>query len=87
MKLSSQQREQIRLSILRLCLSASTAGLLLSYLRAEGFRGLEDEQLALELVYLEDKKLLTHEAKIISPENKLWRTTAEGRDYLAHQGE
>ena len=86
MNLTPEQREQVRLSILRLCLSRMRIGLLTSYLRSEGFRKITAEEVELEIQYLEDKKLLTAEGRTISPENKEYRTTADGRDFLATQG-
>lgn len=45
-----------------------------------------DQQLDDELVYLQDKKFAAPVDKAISPENKRWRITAEGRDYAAQEG-
>lgn len=85
MKLNPAQREQVRLSILRYCATPCTAGIIQSYLVAEGFR-VDREQVDLEVVYLSDKKLLMKTEKFISPENPLFRTTADGRDFLATSG-
>jgi hypothetical protein len=41
------------------------------------------DQVSAEMQYLEDKGLVTRVQKTISPENGLWRITAEGRDFLA----
>jgi hypothetical protein len=87
MKLTSEQREQVRLSILRYCLRPTSMGLICAYLRAEGFRGIERVQVELEILYLEDKGLLAEADKLVSPENKIYQTTATGRDYLAQQGQ
>lgn len=85
--MTSQQRETIRLSILRYLGEASPfalkAGLLLQQLRAEGNRGLEETALLAELVYLRDKGLIQRPEKIVSPENTSWRITASGTDFLA----
>jgi hypothetical protein len=86
MNLTSNQREQLRLSILRLCLDPLRPALLLCYLRSEGFARLQLEQLDLEIIYLSDKQLLTSANGPVSPELKHWRTTAAGRDTLAQQG-
>jgi hypothetical protein len=86
MNLTPNQREQLRISILRLCLDPMRPGLLLAYLRAEGFTRLEAEQLEREIIYLADKQLLTSANGPVSPELKHWRTTATGRDTLAQQG-
>jgi hypothetical protein len=86
MNLTPPQREQLRLSILRLCATPLRPSLLLCYLRSEGFARLQLEQLELEITYLADKQLLTSESGSVSPELKYWRTTATGRDTLAQQG-
>lgn len=44
------------------------------------------EVLLAELAYLVDKRLAAEAEKHVSPENKEWRITAEGRDYLAQHG-
>jgi hypothetical protein len=86
MNLTPIQREQLRLAILRLCLDPMRPGLLLAYLRSEGFGRLVVEQLEHEIMYLADKQLLTSAHGPVSPELKHWRTTATGRDALAQQG-
>ena len=86
MELTPELREQIRLSLLRYCLARTRPGLLRANLRGEGVP-LDREALELELLYLADKGYLVSEEKTISPENKFWRTTAAGRDYLAGQRE
>lgn len=45
-----------------------------------------DKELAAELLYLADKQLVVAEERAVSPEQKRWRITAAGRDYLAQQG-
>ena len=89
MNLTPEQREQVRLSILRYCESADQYGLaatlLLQFLRSEGFRALSADRLRVELLYLADKAFLLSVAKPISPENQAWRITATGRDFLAAQ--
>lgn len=87
MKLTAEQREQVRLCILRYCLSPTSVGLICANLRSEGFRGIEREQVKLEIRYLKDKALVADEDKLVSPENSLWTTTATGRDYLAQTGQ
>ena len=87
--MTSSQREQIRLSLLRYCDSAEPYGLadalLLQFIRSEGFRALTLAQVQAELRYLHDKSLLAPVEKIVSPENQSWRITAAGRDFLAAQ--
>ena len=48
-----------------------------------GFRATKAEEIRIELQYLMDKGLVAPVGKTISPENKSWRITADGRDYLA----
>lgn len=85
MKLTTAQLEQVRLSILRYCLRPTRTGMIYASLIGEGFP-LKRDQVEDEIVYLSDPKkgLLEHLEKLISPENKIWRTTAAGRDYLVH---
>jgi hypothetical protein len=87
--MTTAQREQVRLSVLRYCDSADqyglTAPLLLQFIRNEGLRALTAEQLRAELLYLADKSFLVSVPKLISPENPAWRVTAAGRDFLAAQ--
>lgn len=82
-------RQQVRLSVLRYAAAAQgnglSAGLLQSFIAAEGQR-ITEAELSGELIYLEDKKLLARVSKTLSPEMKLWRITAEGRDFLAENG-
>jgi hypothetical protein len=84
---SKEQREQIRLSLLRYCNAAVPFGLadtlLLQFLRNEGFRSVAEDRLDAEILYLADKGLLAPAPKLISPENPAWRITAAGRDFLA----
>jgi hypothetical protein len=86
----NEQREQVRLSVLRYCESADqfglAASLLLQFLRNEGFRSLTPERFESEMLYLADKGFLVAVDKPISPENPAWRITAAGRDFLAERG-
>jgi hypothetical protein len=84
--LPTNLREQLRYTILHNCLHPLCTGLLLCYLRSEGFQRLQPDELQLEILYLADKQLLTSEKGAVSPELKHWRTTAQGRDCLAEQG-
>ena len=87
--MDAPQREQIRLSLLRFLNENPTRfgmarGLLVQMLRSEGNPTITGEQVETELLYLEDKGLIQEAAKYISPENRAWRITAEGRDLLAN---
>jgi hypothetical protein len=80
------QIEQVRLSLLRYLAEAAPYAmgeeLLLQCLRCEGW--LEaTPALARELDYLDGKGLVEAALKLISPENRAWRITAAGRDFVA----
>lgn len=81
--------EHIRLSLLR-HLDANptrwglTVPLLSQMLRAEGQEAPE-RTLQAELDYLVEKGLVTEVGKPISPENRAWRLSAAGRDFLAQR--
>ncbi|MEO8206758.1 MAG: hypothetical protein ABI615_11300 [Chthoniobacterales bacterium] len=88
--MSPIRREQFRTLILLACLGAGEFGVvreaLIVGLRAGGFRQDADDQLNDELAYLVDKNFLSLKAKAISPENRQWKITADGRDFLAEGG-
>jgi DNA-binding PadR family transcriptional regulator len=88
--MTREQREQVRLSLLRICESADeyglATGLLAQFVRNEGFRSVTPGEVVSELVYLADKGLVASVKKPISPENQAWRITAAGRDLLAERG-
>lgn len=52
---------------------------------AGGFAPTDDE-IDAELLYLADKGLVVVTDKLVSPELKRWRVTADGRDYAATEG-
>ena len=85
--LTPSQRELVRLSLLRYLDAAEGFGLgegiLLSSIRAEGFRVVDEASLQKELQYLQDKGFVAVAEKTISPELRRWRITANGRDLLA----
>lgn len=58
-----------------ICLGAKIAGI-----------HVKEEEIADEVTYLQDKSCATPVAKTLSPENRRYRITADGRDYLAEQG-
>ena len=87
MNANAQQREQLRLSLLRFldvnpARFGLAASLLLQMVRNEGWPATADS-VAAELQYLADKKLAEPVDKLISPENRAWRITAAGRDHIA----
>ena len=81
------EREQARLSLLRYLAAnrgrfGMVVAMLRQYLAAEGSL-LSPAEIEAELVYLADKEMVAETTKSISPENRAWRITAAGRDYLA----
>lgn len=84
--LTPEEREQARLSILRYGARPVGFGIIVQYLRSEGFRTMSRDEVTAELQYLQDKGFMVSEPKPLSPEVKVWRATAAGRDYLAEQG-
>ncbi len=86
--MNPQRRELLRLALLRVLDANSTRyGLGLEALRhlsaSFGFYMPEPELVEAEMCYFEDKGFAAQIAKPISPENRAWRITANGRDYLA----
>lgn len=84
------EREQLRLSLLRFLADNPTrfgfnAALLLQMARNEGRRALTRQEVEDEMTYLEDKQFAALVNKAISPENRVWRITGEGRDFIAQQ--
>lgn len=83
------QRELLRTEIVRTAANcapqAATLRILNAYIRPV-FPKSTEEMLAVEVQYLVDKGFLRDAEKAISPENKAWLVTAEGRDWLAVQG-
>lgn len=88
--MKAEDLEILRLDLLRVLEAnrsewGSNAHVIGVHLRPFGFQ-LELPELRRELQYLEDKGLACTPVKIMSPENKTWRITAAGRDYLAQHG-
>lgn len=86
--MNAQQREQLRLSLLRFLDANNTrfglsTELLWQMARGEGRGQLERQHVEGELQYLTDKGLATEVFKGVSPENRCWRATAAGRDHQA----
>lgn len=88
--MTPEQREQIRLSLLRYLDAQAegapgrgvTAAVLRQHLVSEGFPVSEATVLA-ELHYLRGKALVETVKKALSPENPLWIITSQGRDEYA----
>ena len=85
----AKQRENLRILILTALDSSKPYAIEIASLRPSlppAFRALADSELRAEIDYLVEKGLAKPEAKRISPENKQWTITAEGRDFLATEG-
>lgn len=85
--MTPELREQFRLGILHVLEEHGTrfgrpVAAIEIHLRSRGFE-VERKALEAEIVYLEDKQLVAEALKGVSPENRCYRITAEGRDYLA----
>lgn len=92
MKLNSQQREQLRLSLLRFLNDLNgrfglTTEFLLQLARAEGRPGLILQQVEVEMEYLVEKNQAQELPKLLSPENRNWKITASGRDFFAQHND
>ena len=86
--MNPQQRELFRLALLRVLDSNHTRfGLTLPALchlaPVFGFHAARPDEAESEINYLLDKGYVTPVFKTISPENRAWRITAAGRDFLA----
>jgi len=85
---SDRQLAIIRLSLLRYiskgeeCLNS---GYLVSFIRAEGFRGFDKAVCDRELQYLLSRELISEIPNAIAPESKHWRITSKGIDLLVTQ--
>jgi len=87
---ASIDRELLRINLLSTAQNSHGLGITLviakMYARNGGFRNVTDEEIFSEMGYLADKGLITSVEKVISPENKAWRITAAGTDFLAMEG-
>jgi hypothetical protein len=88
--MTNEQREQLRLSLLRFLEGNLTrfglpTAVLLQMARSEGRTELQKGQVEGELEYLAEKGLAVEALKGVSPENRNWRITANGRDFVAAQ--
>jgi hypothetical protein len=86
--MNAEQRELFRLALLRVFDTNHTRyGLGLEALKhfglSFGLFAAKPEELEREVQYLEDKGYIVVLQKVISPENRVWRITAAGRDYLS----
>ena len=86
--MNPSEREQLRLSLLRFLGANNTrfglgSSLLEQMARSEGRPSLTKAEVEEELEYLVDKGFSGEFQKPLSPENRAWKITAEGRDFLA----
>ena len=86
--MNAAQRELFRQAILRVLDANNTrfglgAEAFDLYLGIYNFPSPAGSGLAAELQYLADKGFVALVNKEVSPENRAWRITAAGRDYLA----
>lgn len=91
--MNASEREQLRRSLVRFLVPSASlrkfgvpTELLLQQSKAEGRPDLTALIVESELAYLVDKGLVELTGKAISPENRSWRITAEGRDWAAMEG-
>lgn len=86
--MNPESREDFRKALLRVLdanntrfgLGAKALGhLVASY----GFPSPNQDDVKSEVQYLEDKELVSQVMKGVSPENRCWRITAAGRDFVA----
>lgn len=88
--MTPEKRERVRMAVLLGAELAKPYGVGLAAMgvatRLHGFGKLDADVLLAEVDYLADKGFLEETAKAISPENKLWRISAAGRDFLAQEG-
>jgi hypothetical protein len=88
--MNAEQLELLRIDICRV-LDANEAqwginlNVITVHLHPYGF-DVERPFLLKELAYLGDKGFIAIPSKAVSPENKTWRITAAGRDFLAQFG-
>jgi len=90
MSAQSINREVLRTNILQTAADSAPKGVTIPlvrvYARAGGFRSVTEEEVEAGIQYLVDKGFLALVPKSISPENKAWRVTADGQDFLALEG-
>ena len=84
-------RELFRIALLRILEANETryglsATAVAMHVGVYGFRGVSEDTILAELRYLFDKGFVATPVKELSPENKTWQITANGRDWLATNG-
>jgi len=87
--MNTEQKENFRNALLRVLeeRASDKFGLSLKavavFLHQFGFPASSADDINAELQYLADKGMVALVGKPISPENRCWRITAGGRDFLA----
>ena len=85
--MTTESRELFRIALLKILGRIPSAALRLEAIRLNlvtfGFSDAAKEDIAAELAYLQDKGFISEFIKAVSPENKAWRITAAGRDFIA----
>lgn len=88
--MNSEKRELLRNAILLALNSSAPFAIGLQAIKVMikpyGFRDLDRDEVLLEIEYLIGKGLAEAVDKNISPENRQWKITAQGRDHLAMEG-
>jgi len=87
--MTPQTRENLRILLLTTLAAARGYAVGIDGLRLglpAQLRRLDADEITAELAYLIDKGFVAVEAKAISPENREWKITAAGRDFLAMEG-
>lgn len=89
--MSPEQIEQFRICILQQLRAVGAeaslpAATLANGAKLAGFSHANEDVVRSAMAYLTDKQLVAAATKTISPENRRWRITAAGTDFLAEQG-
>lgn len=87
--MNPKQRENLRILLLTALNAARPYAVAADAIRlglSPQFRNLDIPELQAEIDYLVDKGFVALEGKLISPENREWKITAAGRDFLATEG-
>jgi hypothetical protein len=85
----SLHRENLRILLLTIFEASKPFTVELRVLRAnlpKNHRSADDATLLAEIDYLKDKAFIHEEPKVLSPENRAWKISAVGRDFLASEG-
>ena len=89
--MNPEEIERFRINLLQQLREAGgentlPVSMLLTGVRLGGFRDASADTVRSGLAYLQDKGFVASPPKAVSPENKRWRITAAGIDFLAEEG-